>query len=355
MSRILMQPLRTLAEDMQSIAQMQLAGLSHEGSYEKSTAEIRLIQRTFENTKKAIKSWGKYVPWPVVQILLQAGVDAEPGVTSKEVTLFFSDIAGFTTIVESIQPESSLLLLSRYFNDMSKVIDDHGGIVIEFIGDAILSVYGAPLSNPAHATAAVKSTLRMLASLTRLNEWAIRNNLPEVNIRCGVHTGDVLVGNMGFHSRMKYGVVGENANIPGRLEELNKSYKTAMLISHATFVRLSPEAFIVRPIDYVYLRHSPGSTSELVYQVMSRDKQTSKMRKLRSIAELHSKAMENYRIREFERAASQFGDVNGRLCELNRVEEDTPSLLMQKRCKAYIERPPRPRWDGAWDQGREPP
>merc|ERR1712066_873274 len=100
--------------------------------------------------KKAIKSWGKYVPWPVVQILLHTGVDASHGVKEKEVSVFFSDIASLTTIVETLPPESSLLLLSRYFNDMSKVIDDHGGVVLEFIGDAILCIYGAPLINPDH-------------------------------------------------------------------------------------------------------------------------------------------------------------------------------------------------------------
>merc|ERR1739844_828937 len=130
--------------------------------------------------KKAIRSWGKYVPWPVVTLLLRSGVDAKPGVKETEVTIFFSDIAGFTTIVESIKPESSLLLLSRYFNDMSKVIDDHLGIVIEFIGDAILAVYGSPQKNQDHANLAVKSTLRMLSTLTRINEWSEKKGLPEV-------------------------------------------------------------------------------------------------------------------------------------------------------------------------------
>merc|ERR1712137_1345590 len=119
---------------------------------------------------------------------------------------------------------------------MSKVIDDNSGIVIEFIGDAILAIYGAPLRDLDHHTNAVRATMRMLAALDKINKWSVSQNppLPEVNIRCGIHTGPCLVGNMGFQSRIKYGVVGENTNIPGRLEEMNKSYGTNNLMSQDT-------------------------------------------------------------------------------------------------------------------------
>jgi len=357
LSRSLLKPLRDLADEMQSIVQLQLAGLTTEPTttIERGTAEIRQIQRIFENMKKAIKSWGKYVPWPVVQLLLHAGVDAKQNVEEKEVTVFFSDIASFTSIVESIPPEDTLLLLSRYFNDMSRVIDDHGGIVVEFIGDAILSIYGAPMGNAEHATLAVKSTLRMLSALARLNEWSAAKGLPEVKVRCGVHTGRVLVGNMGFHSRIKYGVVGESTNITGRLEELNKTYSTEMLISETTYSRLDPDAFVIRPIDFVYLRNVPSATSEPIYQVMARDRRASaKAHRLRPAAQLHAEAMELYRSRRFEEAAEAFGRVGEAMQEQPGAEVDVPSSLMMKRCRAYARCPPRADWDGVWDQAQEP-
>lgn len=341
---------------MQSIEQLQLAGMSGEtaSSWEKGTAEVRLLQRMFENTKKAIRSWGKYVPWPVVKLLLSAGVDAKPGVTEKEVTLFFSDIASFTTIVESIPPESSLLLLSRYFNDMSKVIDEHGGIVIEFIGDAILSVFGAPLRNPDHPTATVRATLRMLGALAKINQWSQTKGLPEVSIRCGIHTGPVLVGNMGFHSRMKYGVVGENANIPARLEELNKTYGTNMLISEATHRLLDAEAFITRPIDYVYVRQGPDAVGEPVFQVLGRAGSNSRLLELlQPVAELHTAAMSYYRNRDFQEAAQRFEEVTQQMKEITGAE-DQPAEMLLKRCKVYMQRPPPEDWDGVWDQASEP-
>merc|ERR1719148_600043 len=109
-----------------------------------------------------------------------------------------------------------------------------------------------------------------------MNEWSVVRKLPEVKIRCGVHTGRVLVGNMGFHSRMKYGIVGEDAHIPSRLEEINKTYGTNMMISQATWSRLDTGAFITRPADYIRLRQTPDVGSEPIYQVMERERKMSK-------------------------------------------------------------------------------
>jgi len=358
LSRNLLRPLRELADDMESIAQLQLAGVSgtEETVIEEGTSEVRLIRRTFENMKKAIKSWGKYVPWPVVQLLLRANIEATLEVQEMEVTIFFSDIASFTSIVESMEPEQSLLLLSRYFNDMSKVIDDHGGIVLEFIGDAIQCIYGAPLGNQDHPTSAVKAALRMLAALRRMNEWSLSRSLPEVKIRCGVHTGKVLVGNMGFnmgfHSRMKYGIVGEDAHIPSRLEELNKTYSTNMLISHHTWGKIDQETFVTRPIDFIHLRHT-GSSSELVYEVIDREKRHARAHPLWPAASLHAEAISEYRRQEFGKAKQKFTEVAELMAEA-KGEEDQASNIMLKRCQAYIEKPPKSDWEGIWDRGQEP-
>lgn len=348
----LLTPLRSLAEEMQSIVQMQLRALADDRQVSlNSCTEIRMIQKIFNNMKKAVKSWGKYVPWPVVQLLFSAGVDAEFGVKEREVSIFFSDIAGFTTIVESIQPEQSLLLLSRYFNDMSSVIDEHQGIVIEFIGDAILAVYGAPLKNNDHPTACVKAALKMLAALDNINKWSNPRGLPEINIRCGVHTGRVLIGNMGFRSRMKYGVVGEHANVPDRLEELNKTYGTNLLISHSTYRRLAEDAFVIRPIDYLILPGSDGTRkAQLCYQVMARERSSSQKHRLRPVAAKHRKAMKKYRDSNFREAIALFTEVNAIMQDLEKTEEDKPATLMIKRCEAYISQPPPQGWEGVWER-----
>jgi adenylate cyclase len=337
---------------MESVAQLQLAGVAQEDDavIEGGTSEIRLIRRSFENMKKSIKSWGKYVPWPVVQLLLRANVGANLAVNEVEVTAYFSDIASFTTIVEGLPPERSLLLLSRYFNDMTKVIDDHGGVIIEFIGDAIFCIYGAPLKNPDHPASACKAALRMLSTLKRMNQWSVSKDMPEVKIRCGVHTGKVLIGNMGFHSRMKYGVVGEDSHIPGKLEEINKTYASQMMISHATWQRIDRDDFITRPVDFVKLREAPDAPGEPIYQVFDRERKTQKSNRLWAPANLHAEGMELYRKRDFETAESTFAQV-GDMMEGITGAEDEASQLMINRCRQYLKQPPPANWDGVWDEG----
>eukprot|EP00927_Polykrikos_kofoidii_P074555 TRINITY_DN7055_c0_g1_i5.p1 TRINITY_DN7055_c0_g1~~TRINITY_DN7055_c0_g1_i5.p1 ORF type:complete len:304 (-),score=62.57 TRINITY_DN7055_c0_g1_i5:76-987(-) len=298
--------------------------------------------------KKAIKSWGKYVPWPVVQALLNAGRDAANGVEELEVTVFFSDIAGFTTIVESIAPESSLLLLSRYFNTMSKVMDLYGGVVLEYIGDAIMGIWGAPLLQADHSASAVKAALRMLESCKRINATSMTANppLPNIHIRCGIHTGKMLVGNMGFASRLKYGIVGEEASIPSRLEEMNKRYGTSMLISSSLHGRLPSDEFVSRPIDFVRLRTTPGALAgEFVYEVLDRHRRTAAPSKFQEPVDLHAKAIALYMSRDFAVAADVFDEVGQRMHELTGVQ-DSASLVLSRRCRDYIEKPPPEGWTG---------
>mmetsp|Transcript_33751 Transcript_33751/g.77983 ORF Transcript_33751/g.77983 Transcript_33751/m.77983 type:complete len:1085 (-) Transcript_33751:162-3416(-) len=349
LSHHLLRPLRDLADDMESIAQLAGVGTEEEASGEPETSEVLLIRRTFDNMKKAVRSWGKYVPLPVVQLLLRDGEEAKLEVKEREVTMFFSDIANFTTIVESIEPAACLLLLSRYFNDMSKVIDDHSGVVLEFIGDAIQCVYGAPLENDRHPTLAVEAALRMLGALRRIKDWCKEHRLPEVSIRCGIHTGRVLVGNMGFSSRMKYGIVGEESTVASKLEELNKTYKTRILISESTFEKLDPGEFFIRPVDFVYLKQVPEaiSDSELVYEVMPL-KLKGPSNPLKRIISLHAEGLCEYKRKEFTSAARKFEQVNAVLADINQ-EDDAPSSLMIKRCATLAEVPPPNEWDGTWD------
>jgi len=355
LSRYLLRPLRELADDMESIAEHHFDAVSEIKDSDDGTSEIKHIRKTFEHMKKAIASWGKYVPWPVVQLMIRQNIEAELNVEEHEVTIFFSDIASFTSIVERIAPEQSLLLLSKYFNEMSNVTDAHGGVVIEFIGDAILSIFGEPIQNPDHPTTAVRSTLKMLAVLRKMNEWSKERNLPEVNIRCGLHTGKVLVGNMGFNTRIKYGIVGEEANIPARLEELNKSYDTTFLISETTLKKLQPDSFITRPIDCVYLRRTPDSESEVIHQVVDKAKKSGAGdHPMWPAAQLHAEAMELYFERDFKQAAAKFENVSAMIHGLTR-EEDRPSLMMLVRCESYISRPPPAQWQGVWDRGDELP
>eukprot|EP00927_Polykrikos_kofoidii_P043636 TRINITY_DN37714_c0_g1_i1.p1 TRINITY_DN37714_c0_g1~~TRINITY_DN37714_c0_g1_i1.p1 ORF type:complete len:1050 (+),score=124.19 TRINITY_DN37714_c0_g1_i1:171-3320(+) len=371
LSSNLLKPLQELADDVESIVYLQLAGCGSDkvGDLDPSSAavtaekdvgvvsEVRLIRRTFENMKLAIKSWGRYVPWPVVHHMLSTSTEASLEVHEREVTVLFSDIASFTTIVESLPPERSLLLLSRYFNDMSLIMDDHGGIVIEFIGDAILGVFGAPTLDPLHPSQAVRSALLMIRTLHTMNKWFAERGLPEISVRFGIHTGDIVVGNMGFHSRMKYGIVGEGVHLPSKLEELNKTYGTQVLISQTTFDCLwASEAasensdLMTRPIDIIRLRPHLLQGPEMIYEVVHArmKRRDSNNDVLRSAVEQHVHGFDLYKAQEFEQAAATFRHVNALMMEATKIQ-DVPSELMMKRCIAYITTPPDLHWDGVWD------
>jgi len=368
MSSSLLQPLGDLADDMESLVQLQLAGaeevLHHDPSKSslelgkkkrRAPDEIQRIRSTFEKMKKAIRSWGKYVPWPVVQTLLRANVEADLDVEWVDTSTYFSDIAGFTGIVESLSPEMSLRLLNRYFNDMTKIIDEHGGVVIEFIGDAILCIYGTPLENPEHPSGAVKAAMKMLEGVRRINTWSARQDhpLPEVSIRCGLHSGNVMVGNMGFKQRIKYGVVGEAAQIPSRLEELNKTYSTSCLISNHTYTRLWPELFVTRPVDITRLTRVPGSEPEHIHEVMACTKR-GKDHPLFIACAQHTLGMDLYAKKHWAKAIDKFEKAKEMIMAFyDEAEKDGPTELLIKRCRYYMDKPPAEPWDGVWDESAD--
>ncbi|CAK9017494.1 unnamed protein product [Durusdinium trenchii] len=293
--------LENQTEAVESITRLQLAATTNaDDENQPATSEIRLLRRRFNGMKTAIRSWGKYVPWPVVQLMMRKDAEANIEVSERQVTMFFSDIASFTTIVESIPPEKSLLMLSRYFQEMSKIVDQHGGIVVEFIGDAILCIYGAPVVNDKHATVAVMAAAEMLAAMTGINQWLTRRDLPKIAIRCGIHTGEVLVGNMGMQYRIKYGIVGDECSMPGRLEELNKTYGTQLLVSESTHSDMEIDGFVSRPIDFIRgSEETHDKESQQIFEVWKSNKKQSKAALEEKAADLYTEAVQHYRHKRF--------------------------------------------------------
>lgn len=352
LSKNLLKPLVELSDEVESITRLQLAATTntHDENQPAVTSEIRLLRRRFDNMKTAIRSWGKYVPWPVVQLMMRKDAEANIEVSERKVTMFFSDIASFTTIVESMPPQKSLLLLSRYFQEMSKIVDQHGGIVVEFIGDAILCIYGAPVVNDKHPTVAVMAAVEMLAAMTGINQWLHRRSLPTISIRCGIHTGEVLVGNMGMQYRIKYGIVGDETSMPGRLEELNKTYGTQLLVSESTHSEMEIEGFVSRPIDFIRPSESAQEReSQQIFEVWKINKKPSKAALEEKATDVYAEGMQHYRHRRFSEAKDCFTTAGKAMHKLTGTQ-DTASALMLNRCASYLEMPPPENWDGVWDR-----
>jgi adenylate cyclase len=205
-----------------------------------------------------------YVAPDVVNIMLQHPDKLHLGGEKREMTVLFSDIRGFTTLSEQMEPEVLVGLLHSYLNPMTETVFKHRGTMDKYIGDAIMAIYGAPLVLPDHADRASETALEMIATLMQLWEGWRAKGLPELRIGIGLNSGMMTVGNMGSERLFDYTVIGDNVNLASRLEGLNKYYGTAILITEAT-QKLLRNSYILREIDRVRVKgkKAPVSIFEL--------------------------------------------------------------------------------------------
>lgn len=191
------------------------------------------IAVTDRDKRLITKVFSLYLPASVIDRMVQSGELPALGGEEREVTILFSDIAGFTGISEACEPAALVQGLNDYFSEMTAIIEAQGGFVDKFIGDAIVAVFGAPAADPQHAEKAVEATLQMQAALTGdVARFSIAG-LP-LRTRIGLNTAKVLIGNIGSPRRFNYTVMGDGVNLASRLEGANKKYGTAILVSDAT-------------------------------------------------------------------------------------------------------------------------
>lgn len=187
--------------------------------------------------KEFIKdTFGKMVDPSVRDYLLQGNLNL--GGEIREATVLFSDIRGFTTLSEKMRPDEVVHLLNRYFDKISSCIQEEGGLVSKYIGDAVMAVFGVPIPLENHSLAALKAALKMRVALHSLNQELRSEGLPEIRSGTGIHTGYVLAGNIGSPNRMEYTVIGDAVNLASRIEELCKEFGCDLIISEAISERL---------------------------------------------------------------------------------------------------------------------
>ena len=184
--------------------------------------------------RKVKRLFSRYVPKDVRDQLMADPSRARLGGQRRTMTVLFSDIRGFTTASEQLQPEAIVALLNEYFTRMVQVVFDHHGTLDKFIGDAVMALFGAPLDDPDHADHAVMAALAMQRELADLNRQWIAEGRPALDIGVGVNTGEMVAGNIGSAMIMSYTVIGDAVNLASRLESLNKQYATHVIVSEAT-------------------------------------------------------------------------------------------------------------------------
>ncbi|HET7876612.1 MAG TPA: adenylate/guanylate cyclase domain-containing protein, partial [Methylomirabilota bacterium] len=178
------------------------------------------------------QAFTRYVSREVASSIVADPARLEGG--RRQVSILLSDLRGFTTMSESMPPERMAARLTEYFDAMTAIIFARQGMVNDFVGDAIMAVFGAPVDDPDHARHAVESAAAMTRALEELNRrWDVEGQ-PPLRMGIGVHTGEVFAGNVGKEGKVKYAVVGDAVNLTARVEGLNKELGTAMLITEAT-------------------------------------------------------------------------------------------------------------------------
>jgi class 3 adenylate cyclase/CheY-like chemotaxis protein len=203
-------------------------------SLKRAMSEIRHLNRELEVKNRFIqRTFGRYLSDEVVASILETPEGLRLGGEKRVVTLLMSDLRGFTALAERLSPEHVVRLLNNYLGGMAQVITRYHGIIDEFIGDAIMALFGAPASRDDDAQRAAACAVAMQLAMAGVNEKNRRDGLPEVEMGVAVNTGEVIVGNIGSETRAKYGVVGTNVNLTSRIQSFTLGGQ--VLISDATY------------------------------------------------------------------------------------------------------------------------
>lgn len=282
-------------------------------------------------------AFGQYLSPDVIEALVENPDKLSLGGERREMTAFFSDIQGFSTISESLSPDELVNLLNKYLTAMCDIISDHNGTIDKFEGDAIIAFWGAPLDQPDHGKLSCLATIDMQKSLIELRQEWMKEGLPKVLVRMGVNSGPMVVGNMGSQSRMDYTIMGDSVNLAARLEGANKFYKNFSMISENTY-NLAKDAIDVRELDTI--RVVGKNEPIVVYDLLERKNETSG--KMADLVEIYLKGLELYKKKDFKSAITVFESA------IKLLPQDGPSLTYIARCNDFLKNPPSDDWDGVY-------
>lgn len=294
--------------------------------YQVEGKQKRYIQRAFQH----------YVSPKVVSQIIREPERLQLGGEKRTITVFFSDLVGFTTLSETLPPSGLVHMLNEYTTLMADTITLHDGTVDKYIGDAVMAFWGAPLDQENHAGLACISAIECLKKLDVFRAALTASGGPAVDMRVGLNTGECVVGNMGSKDRFDYTAIGDAVNQASRLEGLNKAYGTRILAAEPAFMAAGCAVF-GRKIDFLKVKGKDIPT--LVFEIMAKGgEETPEQMKLK---ELYESAFNAYLKRDWDTAEH---------IAKNLVNDfgDGPSRTMLERIAAYRVSPPPADWDGSF-------
>lgn len=344
----LLTPLRSLVDDMQAMSCLELVHIDEDMPADSSkpiqvAEELQHLQVAFKSMRSAIRSWSKYVPACVVERLFISGTEATIGVSKCNATILFVDIDGFEDKCRGLRSQDILRLLENVFNVIGEVIQKHRGTLLEFIADEVLAVFNTPRAIAHHPLAGVRAAQDIHVEINS-RSMLVKADGTEVFVRCrvGVHTSNILAGNIGSVKRMKYGLLGDGINQTARIKGLTSRYKTGTLCTEKVLLDDGGRAarFVcTRPVDVVAVKGKTDPTT--VYEVLG---PTLGFEWQVEAAKKHREAFKGYQSRSFEAARALFQEVNNLFQQNGLLDE--PSRLLMSRCAAYVATPPPADWDG---------
>lgn len=284
--------------------------------------------------------FGHYLNPAVVNILVNEPEKAKLGGDRRELTIFFSDIASFTTISEHFHknPEGLVELLNEYLDEMTSIVLKYEGTLDKYEGDALMAFWGAPLPQKDHALRTCYAALDMEKRLAELRPKWKKEGKPELSARCGVNTGIVIVGNMGGKDRFDYTVIGDSVNLASRLEGANKQYESQIMISDFTFSHVKGKV-VTRELDLIQVKGK--SEPVKVYELLGRTGMQQSENQKQSL-ELYHEGLKLYRERKWEEAIAYFQQA------VSLDDTCYVSQIYTQRASLYQINPPPDDWNGVF-------
>ncbi len=281
--------------------------------------------------------FGQYVPPELVnEMALDPEAYSLEG-SNREMTVLFSDVRGFTTISEGLDPKQLTQLMNEFLTPMTRVIHRHRGTIDKYMGDAIMAFWGAPLSDEQHARHALMAAMEMVSELQSLQDYFASKGWPPIKVGVGLNTGIMTVGNMGSEFRLAYTVMGDAVNLGSRLEGLTKQYGVQIIVSEYT--RAAVPEFAFRELDSVRVKGKdiPVKIYEPIGLADELDEEAKRE------LNLYKQALQLYRQQNWERAAAGFADLQ------RRYPARELYAIYAERIDHFYNQPPESDWDGTFN------
>jgi adenylate cyclase len=308
------------------------------------TSSFNAMVDQLKSKEKLREAFGQFLdPRVVANVVNPATGELRQTAERRTVTIFFSDIAGFSGIGEQLTADTVVRLLNRYFTAATEVIRRNHGIVDKFIGDAVMAFWASPFSEgETHARDACLACLEMRSAFAAIandisNITGLRRNIPKFHVRVALATGEALIGTVGSDTTKSFTVIGDTVNIASRLEGVNKIYGTDLIINEDCF-HLAEQDVEVREIDLltVYGKTEPVRIYELLGKIGELDSSTSQLR------DTFASALQKYREQKWTEAENGFKNC------LAIRKNDGPSLEFLTRIATFARTPPPKDWNGVW-------